>query len=83
MQKNICKRCYLANEEKNYINNLSAYIEQIADDIKTNPPIYAERLAICRSCEKQQNGLCLLCGCFVEIRAAVKTHYCPMAKRKW
>ncbi len=39
------------------------------------------RLDICRECPKLNAGTCAACGCFVEIRAALKRSTCP--DRKW
>ena len=41
------------------------------------------RLNICKECDLLINGMCKLCGCFVEIRAAVKKNYCPNKNRYW
>ena len=44
---------------------------------------YEERLRICTECDSLMNGMCGVCGCYVEMRAAVKTHYCPDVKKRW
>ena len=44
---------------------------------------YKERLGICMDCDNLINGMCKLCGCYVEMRAAVKKNYCPNIERKW
>ena len=36
---------------------------------------------ICKECDKLNAGTCLSCGCYVEIRAAMKQSKCP--NRKW
>ena len=35
------------------------------------------------NCDNLINGMCKLCGCYVEMRAAVKKNYCPNIERKW
>ena len=42
---------------------------------------YERRLAICKECEKLNEGTCLACGCYVELRAAAKAAHC--SHRKW
>ena len=43
--------------------------------------IESVRLGYCRQCDKINQGTCLACGCFVEIRAATKKGRCPY--KKW
>lgn len=45
--------------------------------------LYQERLSLCRQCESLLNGMCRICGCFVEMRAAVAKNYCPAINKKW
>ena len=42
---------------------------------------YERRLAICQDCEKLNEGTCMSCGCYVELRAAAKISRCP--KGRW
>lgn len=39
------------------------------------------RLEGCKSCDELQNGTCMQCGCYVEIRAARLDMHCPM--KQW
>ena len=58
--------------------------EQIVElEKKTEEKDYKERLGICMDCDNLINGMCKLCGCYVEMRAAVKKNYCPNIERKW
>ena len=34
-------------------------------------------------CDNLINGMCKICGCFVEMRAAVKKNYCPDIEKYW
>ena len=52
-------------------------------DIKTPEEDYHMRLNTCMECDNLINGMCKLCGCFVEMRAAVKKNYCPNIDKKW
>lgn len=82
--KRLCKKCLLSEMEENeYFESVSEYISLLTDDIKTLDEEYQRRLSLCKECEKLVNGLCAVCGCFVEMRAAVAKNYCPHTKKYW
>lgn len=84
MEKKLCKRCLL-NEvftEEEY-KHMQKYIEDIDKFIKAEENEYRQRLDICKSCDNLINGTCRICGCFVEMRAAIKENYCPNVERYW
>lgn len=64
-----------------YMNQLHRYIEMLDKDLKTARQVYEERLNICKECDYLNEGTCQACGCFVELRAAVKKNKCPY--KKW
>ncbi len=68
--------------EEEYFH-MKEYISAIDDYIKSSEEEYEKRLQICKNCDSLINGICKICGCFVEIRAAVKKNYCPNNKRYW
>ncbi|MCR5329236.1 MAG: DUF6171 family protein [Saccharofermentans sp.] len=77
----ICTRCLLKNFSR------EQYEKIIVEGIKALPPEElvsdeetARRLAVCQSCVKLNQGTCLACGCFVEIRAATQKGKCPYSK---
>ena len=39
-----------------------------------------QRLSVCRVCPSFENGRCLKCGCYTEIKAALATERCPDAR---
>lgn len=39
-----------------------------------------KRLDICGTCEKFKDGRCLLCGCFMKLKAKLATGSCPIGK---
>jgi hypothetical protein len=45
---------------------------------------YIERMKVCLNCEKYQEKLsrCKECGCFLLLKAALKTTQCPLDKWK-
>lgn len=59
---------------KRVLAALSRHSEACVDDVE-----YAERLAACESCASLANGTtCLLCGCYVAVRAKLRSNHCPM-----
>lgn len=78
----ICLKCLLQEiDEKAYMDKLYRYIELLDADIKTEDEIYKKRLHICKQCDYLVAGTCQACGCYVELRAAVKISRCPY--KKW
>ncbi len=79
----ICPGCLIkdmANEKPLYelIQELLSNMEN-----KTPKEMYESRLGKCKECKYLQGGMCGLCGCFVEVRAAGTTHYCPDTPKRW
>lgn len=77
----ICTRCLLKefskeDYDKIIVSGLSALPagELVSDEVT------AKRLEICKDCEKINQGTCLACGCYVEIRAATRKGKCPYSK---
>ena len=76
-----CTRCLLKDYskevyEKLIVEGLKALpVEDLADEEVTS-----KRLSVCKDCEKINQGTCLACGCYVEIRAALKAGKCPYSK---
>ena len=77
----ICTRCLLKDFSKEdydkiIVSGLSALPvgELVSEDVT------ARRLEICKDCEKINQGTCLACGCYVEIRAATRKGKCPYSK---
>jgi hypothetical protein len=80
-----CKRCLLleAGENKSF-ETISDYILNLSEDLKVNNDIYRKRLDICKQCDYLISGMCLKCGCYVEVRAVLKDKVCPnYDNRKW
>ena len=77
----ICTRCLLKDFSKEQyeaiiVNGLSSLPEEdLIPDSESG-----RRLSICKDCEKLNQGTCLACGCFVELRAALKAGHCPYNK---
>lgn len=83
--KNICKKCLLleAGENAAY-QTVSDYLDTLDKSLLADDEIYQKRLLLCKSCDFLISGMCRKCGCYVEIRAALKDKGCPdYDKKKW
>lgn len=78
----VCKRCLTKDmvDKAEYFQNMYDYISNLDETIKTNQPLYEKRLMICKNCDLLTDGMCKACGCFVEMRAAVRKNSCPYEK---
>lgn len=80
-----CKKCLLleAGEQKSFAG-VKDYLDTIDNSLKVNDDLYKKRLSLCRECDNLISGMCLKCGCYVEIRAALKNKACPdFDDKKW
>ena len=83
-RNNACRRClYRDMTDSEYAKLLQEYINNIPEEQKAPEPLYEERLSHCRACDYLINGMCRLCGCFVELRAAKKISRCADTPEKW
>lgn len=84
MNNKTCKRCLLLQyPNAEYFKNLYDYIENLDDDIKADENEYNRRLDICIQCPDYLQGMCRICGCFVELRAAIAENECPNVNNRW
>lgn len=82
MEKIVCRRCLLEEmNDEDAKRVVRDYLETMNPNEKTEEKTYRERLQMCRECDRLINGTCLECGCYVEIRAALKKADCP--HKKW
>lgn len=80
-----CKKCLLleAGEKKSY-ETVKKYLDNLDGILRVADKEYNSRLDKCRDCESLISGMCLKCGCYVEIRAALKNKKCPdVDNQKW
>lgn len=78
----VCKRCLtreMAGKERTY-ETIRQYIENLEERDRAAGEVYERRLEGCKACEKLLEGLCLACGCYVEIRAAKASQTCPYSR---
>lgn len=80
-----CKKCLLleAGENKSF-ETVKAYIDNLSDDLKVSNELYEYRLSHCKKCDQLISGMCLKCGCYVEIRAILNNKECAnFDDKKW
>ena len=79
--KRHCRKCLLREMDKEaYMDNLYDYIQRLDEDIKADQALYEERLSVCKACDYLEAGMCRACGCFVELRAAIRDNRCSYDK---
>lgn len=79
-----CRKCLIRDlKEDEYFKNLKEYIENLDPDIKADPALYEKRLDLCKNCNHLLQGMCRICGCFVELRAAIASNFCPGSEKFW
>ncbi len=79
-----CRKCLPGQKnEEAFYEDLSRYIQRMDEELKVDQQTYEERLNICSTCDRLMNGMCRLCGCFVELRAVQKVRKCPDLPAKW
>ena len=79
----VCRRCLLEELSRQAFQNVYAYIASIPQAQRVPEAVYRRRLALCKECECLYNGMCSLCGCFVEVRAGKRLGACPHTPRRW
>ena len=78
----ICTRCLLKDfSREQYEKIVVEGIRALPTEDLVSEESESVRLGYCRQCDKINQGTCLACGCFVEIRAATKKGRCPY--KKW
>lgn len=80
----VCRKCLLyAEDRETFFKRLEAYIDNLSEEDRTDQKTYEHRLSQCAHCPNLSDGMCVLCGCYVELRAALKVRRCPDVVRKW
>ena len=83
-----CRKCFLREMElrgglKASYEAMLERIEMMDPELRCTGETYDARLAQCKKCEYLAEGMCGLCGCFAESRAAVKANACPAEPKRW
>lgn len=80
----LCRRCLLRDIDRDgYFSSIFAYINSIPPAQKAEDAVYRQRLELCKQCDHLVNGMCDLCGCFVEVRAVKRGAHCPLREDIW
>ena len=79
-----CRKCLLSEmDEAAFFETVQQYVDAIPPEQKTPEPEYRSRLEKCKQCSHLTNGMCVLCGCYVEVRAAKVVQHCVKSKKDW
>lgn len=83
--EHLCKKCLLLEAgEAAAFQTVSDYLKTLDKALVVDNNLYAERLSHCKNCDNLISGMCRKCGCYVEIRAALKDKDCPdFDDKKW
>lgn len=80
----ICRQCLLRElAESDVLRSVNDCRSRLEPDIRASDALYERRLDRCKSCEHLNVGTCLLCGCYVELRAAMRRADCPDRPSRW
>ncbi len=84
MEKVYCKKCLMRDMigQSDYVD-LTSYIERFDSSLRVSDDEYERRLALCKECDHLNSGTCMKCGCYVELRAAIKKNKCADTPRRW
>ena len=69
-------------DEAALARSIRELIDLLPEEKRASAEVTAQRLAVCRACDQLQNGMCVLCGCYVELRAAKRMMKCPCIPEK-
>ncbi len=80
-----CRRCLLEDmpDEAALARNLQELVALLPAEKRTEDSMRLQRLAACRACDRLNRGMCVLCGCYVELRAAKLHMHCPDLPPRW
>lgn len=83
--KSNCKKCllYEAGEKVTY-DEIMRYVSTLDEADKISEDEYIKRISHCKNCDYLISGMCIKCGCYVEVRARLKDKNCPdINEREW
>ena len=85
MSRPFCRRCLLEDmpSQAELARSVQELIRLLPDDLRAPETLRLRRLARCRACDHLLNGMCVLCGCYVELRAAKAKMRCPDVPGRW
>ena len=55
----------------------------LPEHVRADDEVTRRRLETCRQCDHLNGGMCALCGCYVQLRAAKARLNCPDVPGRW
>ncbi len=83
MNRPICPRCEINSQDKEEIERIIAQRIELLGENRADDELYKSRLSVCSRCDKLIEGTCVLCGCYVKLRAAKINQHCPLSRDVW
>lgn len=84
MSRPFCKKCFLEEIDHDGVyRSIREMIDALPEEKRADETEYRRRLNICGTCESLNEGVCMKCGCFAELRAAKSDMGCPHEKHYW
>ena len=78
-----CRKCETPRTGEEFFAQLSRIRKNLDEELKVTDAVYEQRLDQCMACESLLEGMCRICGCYVELRASLKKNACPAVHPKW
>lgn len=81
----VCRRCLLEqmDGERATLTLLRERLDALPSERRADDAAYRARLAVCALCDHLNGGVCALCGCYVEWRAALAVTRCADTPPRW
>lgn len=77
-EKRHCLRCFLEEiDPAAYERDIKRILDHMEPGERAKDRVRDARLSACRTCGYLNAGTCTACGCFVELRASMRTGHCP------
>ena len=83
MSERIPCRCLLSAAHPDLETLVRSVIDSMPEEERAPQETYRQRLDCCLACPHLSDGTCVLCGCYVEARAASLFSRCPDIPPKW
>ncbi len=81
IENRVCARCLLRDMTRADAEMIEKYKNELKAQDQVDDDEYERRLALCKNCVQLNAGTCMSCGCYVELRAAMKAAHCP--RKSW
>ena len=84
-KKKFCRRCLLEDmpDQAALAESVRELVSLLPEHLRAPEEITAARLETCKQCDRLTDGMCVLCGCYVQLRAAKKKLGCPDVPARW